>query len=54
VSAVEARHGPERVGDIPHSVADVSKARRLLGYEPGFSVATGLKAAARWYFENLR
>lgn len=54
VAAVEARHGPERVGDIPHSVADVSKARRLLGYEPGFSVATGLKTAARWYFDNLR
>lgn len=53
VARVRVKHGPFRTGDIPHSVADISKARRLLGYEPGFTVADGLKAASRWYFENL-
>lgn len=33
-----------RAGDIKHSYADISKAHKLLGYEPEFSLATGLKA----------
>ncbi|MBR6021203.1 MAG: SDR family oxidoreductase [Kiritimatiellae bacterium] len=53
VRAVEAVHGPERAGDIPHSVADISKARRELDYEPLCSVRDGLERAARWYFEHL-
>ena len=50
---MEAVHGPERAGDIPHSVADISKARRELDYEPLCSVRDGLERAARWYFEHL-
>ncbi len=38
-----------RPGDIPHSLADISKAQRLLGYGPKFSVKTGLEKAAQWY-----
>lgn len=53
VLGVEARHGPERAGDIPHSVADISKARRVLGYEPEWSVREGLASAAKWYFGSL-
>lgn len=53
VLKVEARHGPERPGDIPHSVADISKARRVLGYEPEWSVREGLASAAEWYFDSL-
>ena len=53
VRGVEARHGPERAGDIPHSLADISKARRMLGYEPAWSVEDGLAAAAKWYFGTL-
>lgn len=40
-------------GDIPHSVADISKARQLLGSFPDFSARDGL-AAARWHFEHLK
>ncbi len=38
-----------RKGDVRHSLADISKARRLLGYTPRFSVRAGLKEAMRWY-----
>lgn len=42
-----------RAGDIQHSTADITKARRLLGYEPTHSVAAGLDEALHWYWENL-
>jgi UDP-N-acetylglucosamine 4-epimerase len=38
-----------RPGDIRHSLADIGKAQQLLGYEPKFSVKTGLEKAAKWY-----
>ena len=38
-----------RAGDVRHSRADISKARRLLGYEPTHRIGAGLDAAARWY-----
>ena len=46
-------YGENRLGDIPHSLADISKARTLLGYDPQFSIAQGLNEAAKWYFEEL-
>jgi len=42
-----------RSGDVRHSLADTSKARNLLGYEPEFSVTKGLDEAASWYMDNL-
>jgi len=45
-------YGPFRAGDIPHSLASIEKARRLLGYEPQFSVKNGLEKALQWYWEN--
>lgn len=50
---VEPVHGPNRVGDIPHSLANVDKAKRLLGYDPQFSMKDGLKEAVKWYWNNL-
>ncbi|MCI8416043.1 MAG: SDR family oxidoreductase [Lachnospiraceae bacterium] len=50
---VEPTFGPERVGDIKHSNADISKARELLGYEPEWSFERGIEAAIAWYRENL-
>ena len=54
IALVKPIYGPNRAGDIPHSLACIDKARRLLGYAPEFSVKTGLAAAAKWYFENLK
>lgn len=50
---VEVKHGPERVGDIPHSLASIEKARQLLGYNPRYSMKDGLKEAVKWYWDNL-
>jgi UDP-glucose 4-epimerase len=46
------KHGPERAGDIRHSRADISRARRDLGYEPSVSFDDGLKETLRWYRES--
>ncbi len=45
--------GPDRKGDIKHSNADISKAKRLLGYDPDYDFAKGLSEAIEWYKENL-
>ena len=39
-------------GDIPHSLASVEKAKRLLGYDPQYSLREGLREAVKWYREN--
>lgn len=50
---VEPNFGPDRPGDIKHSNADISKARRLLGYDPDWDFQKGIQAAIAWYKENL-
>lgn len=52
IAEVVPQHGPERAGDIPHSLASIDKARKLLGYEPVVYFEEGLERAAEWYFEN--
>ncbi|MFO7784419.1 MAG: SDR family oxidoreductase [Thermodesulfobacteriota bacterium] len=42
-----------RPGDVLHSLADISKAKRLLGFHPKYSVMSGLDKAAEWYIKNL-
>ena len=50
---IEPIFGPERPGDIKHSNADISKAKRLLGYHPEYDFARGLNEAIEWYKNNL-
>lgn len=50
---VKPNFGPDRKGDIKHSNADISKARKLLGYDPDYSFQDGIKLAIEWYKENL-
>jgi UDP-N-acetylglucosamine/UDP-N-acetyl-alpha-D-glucosaminouronate 4-epimerase len=52
-SSVDVIHRENRVGDIPHSLANIEKARTLLDYDPGFSVKKGLQKALKWYEANL-
>ncbi|KIA82869.1 Vi polysaccharide biosynthesis protein VipB/TviC [Kaistella solincola] len=54
ISGIESIHGPNRVGDIPHSLASVEKAKQLLGYHPSHDIKSGLKEAVSWYWDNLR
>lgn len=53
IADIEPTHGPNRLGDIPHSLACIDKARNLLGYNPKFSMRDGLREAVEWYWENL-
>ena len=48
-SSLEPVHGPERQGDVKHSLADISKATSILGYKPSISVKDGLQATFIWY-----
>jgi len=48
-SDLSPKYGPERKGDVRHSLADISKAGTLLGYDPSYSVKEGLKIAFEWY-----
>ena len=54
IANVEIIHGPNRQGDIPHSLASIDKARQLLGYEPTHVIREGLKEAVKWYWDNLK
>lgn len=54
IAMIEPTHGPNRAGDIPHSLACVDKAKNLLGYAPKYSMQAGLKEAVKWYWENLK
>lgn len=49
----EPNFGPDRVGDIKHSNADISKAKKLLNYNPDYNFASGIKLAIDWYKNNL-
>lgn len=50
---IKPNFGPDRAGDIKHSNADISKAKKLLGYDPDWSFEKGIAAAIEWYKENL-
>lgn len=52
ISAINSIHGPNRTGDIPHSLASIDKAKRLLNYAPEYSLKDGLKEAMQWYWEH--
>ncbi len=54
IASIPVIHGPARAGDIPHSLASIDKARKLLGYDPEYSFSKGLKEAVQWYWQNLR
>ena len=54
IANIEPTHGPNRAGDIPHSLACIDKAKNLLGYDPQFNMRAGLKEAVKWYWENLK
>jgi UDP-N-acetylglucosamine/UDP-N-acetylgalactosamine 4-epimerase len=43
--------GPNREGDIPHSLASIEKAKKMLGYNPQYSLEQGLEKAIDWYWQ---
>ncbi len=53
IKNIKPIYGPNRIGDIPHSHASISKAKKLLNYNPKFSLQDGLRESVKWYWENL-
>ena len=53
IDKIEIIYGPEREGDIAHSLACIEKANNKLNYIPKFSLEKGLKKAIGWYWKNL-
>lgn len=53
IRAIEIKHRENRVGDIPHSLASIEKAKKLLNYNPKYNIDLGLKEAINWYWKNL-
>ncbi|SMD39143.1 UDP-N-acetylglucosamine 4-epimerase [Reichenbachiella faecimaris] len=52
INNIEIAYGPERQGDIPHSLASIEKAKRLLGYDPKFNFQNGLKETVKWFWDT--
>ena len=53
IAEIEIKHGSNRKGDIPHSLASVDKAKEILGYNPSHKIEDGIKEAIAWYWNNL-
>jgi UDP-N-acetylglucosamine 4-epimerase len=54
IADIDVIYGPERKGDIPHSLASIEKAKKLLGFNPKYNLQQGLKESIKWYWENLK
>ncbi|MGJ8736195.1 SDR family oxidoreductase [Zobellia laminariae] len=54
IGDIQVTYGPERQGDVPHSLASIDKARKNLGYNPQYDIKSGLKSAMDWYWNNLK
>lgn len=51
---IQVQYGPERAGDIRHSLANIEKAHNLLGYTPAYNVERGLNKSIDWYLRTLQ
>ena len=54
IAKVGVEHAPDRPGDVRDSLADVTKARKLLGFAPAYDLEAGLERAVPWYAEHWR
>jgi UDP-N-acetylglucosamine 4-epimerase len=50
---IETIYGPLRLGDVPHSLASIDKAKKILDYQPQFNLKEGLEEAVEWYWSHL-
>jgi UDP-N-acetylglucosamine/UDP-N-acetylgalactosamine 4-epimerase len=53
ILSIEPLYGPDRAGDILHSLASIEKAKKLLGYSPTLNVLQGLEESVIWFHDNL-
>ena len=53
IAEIEVKYGPYRKGDIPHSLASIKKAEKLLDYKAKYSVEEGIRKVIDWYLLNF-
>ncbi|MEB8344831.1 SDR family oxidoreductase [Flavobacteriaceae bacterium KMM 6898] len=53
IGDVQIVHGPNRAGDIPHSLASIQKAKEILNYNPSHAINDGIKEAIEWYWLHI-
>ncbi|QJP34901.1 SDR family oxidoreductase [Nonlabens sp. Ci31] len=53
IQNLKINYGPNREGDVPHSLASIQKAKDVIGYDPQYSLQDGLKESIKWYQDNL-
>ena len=53
IKDIEIKHRENRAGDIPHSLASIEKAKKLLNYNPKYNINDGIKEAVKWYWNHL-
>ena len=53
VQGAQPEYRDFRAGDVRHSLANISKIEKLLGYNPEYSIKSGLEQATKWYISNL-
>jgi UDP-N-acetylglucosamine 4-epimerase len=54
IARIGVQHAPDRPGDVRDSLADISRARRVLGFEPAYDLNAGLERAVPWYAQHWR
>ena len=54
INNINVVNGPERVGDVKHSLASIEKAKELLGYNPSHNLKEGLNSAIDWYWNYFK
>ena len=54
IAHVQIEHGPPREGDVRDSLADISKAKKYLNYNPAYTLQDGIKEAIDWYWQSLK
>ncbi len=54
IRTIQIQHKENRLGDIPHSLASIEKAKTLLNYNPKYNIENGLKETVSWYWTNLK
>lgn len=54
IDGIQINYNPKRIGDVPHSLASIDKAVRLLNYKPKYPLKEGLRESTKWYWENIK
>jgi UDP-N-acetylglucosamine 4-epimerase len=54
IKTIAIKHQENRLGDIPHSLASIEKAKQLLNYNPKYNLTDGIKEAVSWYWKHLK